>query len=74
VGGASATEWIDNLVAGKFIDYQFTTSNSVCIDPDATAVDIYGEEQNGPQTALYFGSLECLDEPDWVFRYDSYKL
>jgi len=68
----SAKEWIDNGGwSGVTIDGQISTTETVCIDPDAVAID-WPDYDNGPQTALYNGSLECLDEPDWVFRYDSY--
>ena len=50
---SSVKVWIDtNGWNGNAIDAQYTTQDSVCIDPDAS---------------LSLGSLECLDEPDWVF-------
>jgi len=71
---SSAQKWIDVSPYGHPIDGQFTTLETVCIDHDATALDIPGHEGAGPQTTLYYGSAECLDEPDWVFWYDSYIL
>jgi len=72
VVGNSAQEYIDQTDYNyNLVDAQYSTSETVCIDPDATSVDIPGEEHYGPQTALINGSLECLDGQDWVFRYDS---
>ena len=68
----SAQKWIDGSSGGP-IDMQYTTAESVCIDRDATWLDLPNYDDYGG-TPLKFGSLECLDEPDWVFRYDSYKL
>ena len=64
---SSAQKWIDVSPYGHPIDGQFTTLETVCIDHDAKALDIPGHEGAGPQTTLYYGSAECLDEPDWVF-------
>ena len=69
----SAQEWIDQTDYNyNLLDAQISTTETVCIDHDATAFDSPGQEHYGPETALLHGSLECLDEPDWVFRYDSY--
>ena len=50
------------------IDYQSTSSDSVCIDPDATAIDSPGYEDYFDE-ALNSGSLECLDGQDWVLLF-----
>ena len=49
----SITNWINNG-DGFPIDWQngVAGSDTVCIDPEL---------------GLYHGSMECLDEPDWVF-------
>jgi len=71
---------IDYGPAYSYIDQQWTYKNSVCIDADAPANEypilqsgdpIGVWEQNGDQNALRPISLECLDEPDWVFRDDN---
>jgi len=66
---SSVGEHDDN---GKF-DYQVTSSSSVCIDPDASALDVPGWQGMFPE-ALFQGSLECLDGQDWVFRCDKVLL
>ena len=73
----SAKEWITHIeygYTGTAIDAQYTSADSACIDPDGTSYDIPGVEHFGSQTAIFNGSLECvpIDEPGWVFRYDSY--
>ena len=66
--GTSIKEWSDDVWSGTPTDAQISHKDSVCIDPEGTSIDTPGREQNGPQTALLYGSLECLNwEPDWVF-------
>ena len=57
-----------------FLDAQQTPSTSVCIDPDAVAIDdpVFDNPEYDLDTALFMGSLECLDEPDWVFHCDTF--
>ena len=43
-----------------YIDYQYTSGSSVCIDPAATAWDEPGYE-NDYATGFMAGTLECLD-------------
>ena len=58
--GTSIKEWSDDVWSGTATDAQGASSrDSVCIDPDVP---------------LRFGSLECLSEPDWVFRYECYMV
>ena len=88
VFGHTANEWVDgelwdnywdivgdDLVLGEardYVDYQWTSPDSVCIDANATGnehiVVNFGQPTMGVETALMLGSIECLDQPDWVFR------
>jgi len=61
--------YLANAMAAS--DGQFSTHESVCIDPDATALGPTHLDKY-PNALISGGSLECLDEPDWVFRYDSH--
>jgi len=53
------------------IDNQDTIKESVCIDPDGTAYDHIPAFDTIFPNPLQEGLVECLDEQDWVLRYES---
>jgi len=61
----SAQTWIDDK-GWEFhypMDAQWTSEESVCIDPLARAIELPGYENKGPDDALFSGRAKCLDEP-----------
>ena len=67
---------------GNVIDLQWTTGDTVCIDPEAMEIDLDPNDPSHSNPNFYnvSGTLECLDDQDsgsgdldqdWVFFCDT---
>ena len=70
--GRTVEEMIQMYLSGNdhalpYIDSQWTTEGSVCIDPDADGAEFWSDEPGGTNL-MFGGSLECLDGQDGVSR------